>query len=84
MSTSQDDPSGFQNLFSITKSGLRTTAKASKDRIKKRQADRTLEKLYWKLGKEVVELVRAGEITHPGVKRSVEGIESHLKDHPPE
>jgi hypothetical protein len=72
--------SPLDRLLSGTRAALNMTAKASKERIKQRQDDRNLDKLYWKLGKEVVELVRAEEIDHPGVQNAVEGIEVLLKD----
>jgi hypothetical protein len=79
MSTPPNDSSTLNRLLSLTMNGLGTTAKVSKERIKQRKAQRTLEKMYWKLGKEVVELVRAGEIEHPGLKNATKGIEAHLK-----
>ena len=76
----QGQVSPLDRLLSGTRTALNLTAKASKQRIKQRQDDRTLEKLYWKLGKEIVELVRAGEIAHPGIQTAVDGIEAQLKD----
>ena len=42
---------------------------ASKRQLEKRQAQKDLQRLYWKLGKEVVTLVEAGEIQHPALEK---------------
>jgi len=70
---------GFSELLervrARTGSTLSSTARASRRRLDHHQAQKDLEKLYWKLGKEVVALVAAGEIDHPGLKHRAEGIE---------
>jgi hypothetical protein len=57
---------------------LSSTAKASRKRLDKHQAQRDLDKLYWKLGKEVVALARSGEIDHPGLQQRAQRIEEQL------
>ncbi|MEC7241428.1 MAG: hypothetical protein VXW32_09325 [Myxococcota bacterium] len=61
------------------KASLSTVASASKRQLEKRQAQKDLQRLYWKLGKEVVTLVEAGEIQHPALekrrKRILEQVE---------
>jgi hypothetical protein len=79
-SVDENEVSPLDRLLSGTRTALNSTVNASKQRIKQRQDDRNLEKLYWKLGKEIVELVRAGEISHPGIQAAVDGIEARLKD----
>jgi hypothetical protein len=76
----EGEVSPFDRILSSTRTAINLTAKASKQRLKQRQDDRNLDRLYWKLGKEVVELVRAEEIDHPGVQSAVDGIEALLKD----
>ena len=51
------------------KASLSTVASASKRQLEKRQAQKDLQRLYWKLGKEVVTLVEAGEIQHPALEK---------------
>ena len=70
---------GFvERLRSRTESTVMETAKASRRKIDQHQTQKDLDRLYWKLGKEVVELVRAGELEHPGVRHRVERIDAQL------
>ena len=55
----------LSELQKATRSSLSTVGDASKQRLEERQAKKDLQKLYWKLGKEVVALVEAGELDHP-------------------
>ena len=71
---------GFvERLRSKTENTVLETAKASRRKIDQHQAQKDLDRLYWKLGKEMVELVRAGEVEHPGVRHRVERIDAQLE-----
>lgn len=61
----------------LNSDSFRNTAKAGRERIERVSAKRDLDRLLWKLGKEVVALVEAGEIDHPGVKERVARILRH-------
>jgi len=65
-------------LRKTAQSSLTTVGSASKQRLKRMQAERDLEKLYWKLGKEVVALVNAGEIDHPALIKRRDRIVQQL------
>ena len=61
------------------KASLSTVASASKRQLEKRQAQKDLQRLYWKLGKEVVTLVEAGEIQHPALEKRRKRILEQLE-----
>lgn len=46
-------------------------AKSARRRMDLYQSKRDLDKLYQKLGREVVRLVEAGEVRHPGLEKGV-------------
>ena len=69
----------MERLRTRTESTVMETAKASRRKIDQHQAQKDLDRLYWKLGKEIVELVRAGEINHPGARHRVERIDAQLE-----
>jgi hypothetical protein len=54
---------------------LSVGAEKGRNRLDRLNAKRDIDKLYWKLGKEIVALVQAGEIVHPGVKERAKRIE---------
>jgi len=49
-------------------------ARSARRRMDLYQSRRDLDKLYQKLGREVIRLVEAGEVTHPGLKKGVERV----------
>ena len=49
-------------------------ARSARRRMDLYQARRDLDKLYQKLGREVIRLVEAGEVNHPGLKKGVERV----------
>ena len=52
---------------------------SSRDRIAQRQLRKDLDKLYWKLGKEVISLLDAEEIDHPALRERRERIQAQIK-----
>jgi len=70
----QDNSRVFKGLMHKIKAGsevLADTAGSGRHRIDRLSIKRDLDKLYWKLGKEVVALVNAGEVVHPGLEERV-------------
>ena len=69
----------FNEFRRHAKSSLSSVTSTSRRQLEKRQAQKDLKRLYWKLGKEVVTLVEAGELDHPALvkrrKRILEQIE---------
>ena len=49
---------------------------SSRDRFAQRQLRKDLDKLYWKLGKEVISLLDAEEIDHPALRERRERIQA--------
>lgn len=56
------------------RSALESGARRARRRMDLYQARRDLDKLYQKLGREVIRLVEAGEIHHPGLVKGVERV----------
>ncbi len=61
-------------IFGVLRSGGRRVAKQGRGRLEQYQARRDLERLYQKLGREVVRLVEAGEVDHPGLVTGAERV----------
>ena len=64
----------FTELRKHAKTSLSSVTSSSRRQLEKRQAQKDLKRLYWKLGKEVVTLVEAGELDHPALTRRRERI----------
>ncbi len=56
------------------RAALESGARRARRRMDLYQSRRDLDKLYQKLGREVLRLVEAGEIEHPGLIRGVERV----------
>ncbi len=56
------------------RAALESGARRARRRMDLYQSRRDLDKLYQKLGREVLRLVEAGEIDHPGLIRGVERV----------
>ncbi len=61
-------------IFGVLRSGGRRVARQGRGRLEQYQAKRDLDRLYQKLGREVVRLVEAGEVTHPGLVTGAERV----------
>ena len=66
---------GLAHTIKIGSEALSVGAENGRNRLDKISVKRDLDRLYWKLGKEIVALVKAGEIEHPGVIERVNRIE---------
>ena len=69
----------FTEFRKTAKSTLSAVAATSRQSLEKRQAQKDLKRLYWKLGKEVVALVEAGELDHPALLKRRERILQQLE-----
>ena len=61
-------------IFGVLRSGGRRVAKQGRGRLELYQSKRDLDRLYQKLGREVVRLVEAGEVEHPGLVTGAERV----------
>ena len=68
----------IDRLKKRTSASLSQTARASRRKIDAIAMQKDLDRLYWKLGKEVVALCEANEIAHPGLENRVERIKEQL------
>jgi hypothetical protein len=66
---------GFANKLKSGSEVLSVSAESGRNHLDRLSIKRDIDRLYWKLGKEIVALVRAGEIGHPGVAERVDRIE---------
>ena len=72
---------GIAQKLRVGSEVLAGSAESGRSRLDKISTKRDIDKLYWKLGKEIVALVSAGEIKHPGVVERVDRIEKLIERH---
>jgi len=70
---------GIAQKLKVGSEVLAGSAESGRSRLDKISTKRDIDKLYWKLGKEIVALVSAGEIKHPGVVERADRIEKLIE-----